>query len=77
MTRTERLLRLMQLLRHRRHPVSAETIAETLDISVRTAYRDIDTLRAQGADIRGEAGVGFMLQQDFALPPLMLEPEEW
>ena len=77
MTRTERLLRLMQLLRHRRHPVSAETIAETLDISVRTAYRDIDTLRAQGEDIRGEAGVGFMLQQDFALPPLMLEPEEW
>ena len=77
MTRTERLLRLMQLLRHRRHPVSAEIVAETLRVSVRTIYRDIDTLRTQGADIRGEAGIGFILQQYFAMPPMMLEPEEW
>ncbi|MDO5090694.1 MAG: YafY family protein [Cardiobacteriaceae bacterium] len=71
MTRTERLLDLMQTLRRRKRPVSAQTLAAELCISTRTLYRDIATLRAQGADIRGEAGIGFVLHRDSTLPPLM------
>ena len=56
MTRSERLLDLLQQLRQNRYPVSAEVLAQRLHVSVRTVYRDIETLRRQGADIRGEAG---------------------
>ena len=48
----------------------AETLAARLGVSTRTVYRDIADLVAQGADIRGEAGVGFVLKHDFGLPPL-------
>lgn len=76
MTRTERLLKLLDLLRQSRRAVSADAFAEKLAISSRTVYRDIDTLRRQGADIRGEAGVGFVLHKDFLLPPLMFNESE-
>lgn len=76
MTRSERLLNLLQLLRNHRLPVTAETLAQTLGVSVRTVYRDIDTLRRQSADIRGEAGVGFVLHKDFLLPPLSFNENE-
>lgn len=65
MTRTDRLLRLLQLLRRQRLAISATQLADTLGISVRTVYRDIDALRAQGARIEGESGVGYLLRQDF------------
>ena len=70
MSRSERLLTLLQLLRRHRFAVSATQLAKTLGISVRTVYRDIDALRAQGARIEGESGVGYLLRQDFLLPPL-------
>ena len=77
MTRTERLLELMQRLRRSRQPLQAHTLAEQLDISVRTLYRDIETLRRQGADIEGEAGVGYVLRKGGpTLPPLMFRESE-
>lgn len=54
MSRSKRLLDLVQLLRQHRYPISAQSLADKLDISVRTVYRDIDSLRQQGANIVGE-----------------------
>lgn len=71
MTRTERLLKLLQILRNYRYPVSGQRLAERLGVSIRTLYRDIATLQAQGAEIEGEVGVGYILKPTFFLPPLM------
>src|SRR6185436_14815976 len=60
---------------HRR-PVTAQQLATELSVSVRTIYRDIETLVAQGASIAGEAGVGFVMRPGFLLPPLMFREEE-
>ncbi|MEN2473399.1 MULTISPECIES: helix-turn-helix transcriptional regulator [Burkholderia] len=76
MTRAERLLSLLQLLRRHRHPVSGRVLAEELGISLRTVYRDIASLQAQGADIEGEPGVGYVLRAGFMLPPLMFSQSE-
>lgn len=76
MARTQRLLDLLQELRARRRPVTAQALAEALGISIRTLYRDINELRAQGARIEGEAGFGYVLKPGFLLPPLMFTPEE-
>jgi predicted DNA-binding transcriptional regulator YafY len=51
-------------------------LAEALGISLRTVYRDIETLKAQGAHIDGEPGVGYVLRPGFMLPPLMFSEEE-
>ncbi|MFC0267876.1 helix-turn-helix transcriptional regulator [Kushneria aurantia] len=76
MSRSERLFELLQVLRRHRRPVSAKVLAEKTGVSVRTLYRDIDSLRAQGAPIEGEAGVGYVLKPGFVLPPLMFSVEE-
>ena len=76
MSRAERLLDLMQCLRRHRHPVSGAVLAQSLGISLRTLYRDIASLQAQGADIQGEAGVGYVLRPGFTLPPLMFSAAE-
>ena len=76
MSRAERLLELMQALRVRRHPVSGAALAAELAISLRTFYRDIASLRTQGARIEGEPGVGYVLRPGFLLPPLMFSEEE-
>lgn len=76
MSRTQRLFDLLQILRRHRYPVSGEFLAQELRISLRTLYRDMGELRAQGADIEAEAGVGFVLRPGFMLPPLMLSLEE-
>lgn len=76
MSRAQRLLDLIQELRGHRHPVSGATLAEVLRISLRTLYRDIETLKAQGAHIDGEPGVGYVLRPGFMLPPLMFSEEE-
>jgi len=76
MTRTERLMELVQLLRQHRRPVTAQHLAERLGVSVRTVYRDIETLAGQGAAIQGEAGLGYVLSPGFLLPPLMFADEE-
>lgn len=76
MQRAERLLDLIQSLRRRRRPVTAETLAAELDVSVRTIYRDIGALGRQGVPVRGEAGIGYVLDAGFDMPPLMLSPDE-
>src|SRR5689334_16676252 len=76
MSRAERLLTLLQALRRHRRPVSAADLARELDVSIRSIYRDIQSLRSQGAAIDGEAGIGFILQPGFILPPLSLGEDE-
>ncbi|WP_207460497.1 HTH domain-containing protein [Azospirillum sp. SYSU D00513] len=76
MSRAERLLDLIQILRRHRRPVSGRVLADELGISLRTLYRDIAVLQTQGARIEGEAGVGYVLQPGFVLPPLMFSEEE-
>ena len=76
MSRAQRLLDLIQVLRRHRHPVSGATLAEATGVSLRTLYRDIELLKAEGAHIDGEAGVGYVLRPGFMLPPLMFSEEE-
>ncbi len=76
MSRAERLLDLMQVLRRHRQPVSGKSLAGELGVSLRTLYRDIATLQSQGAMIEGEPGVGYLLRAGFLLPPLMFTEEE-
>jgi predicted DNA-binding transcriptional regulator YafY len=75
-SRAERLLDLIQTLRRRRYPISGAALADELGISLRTVYRDIETLRSQGARIDGEPGRGYILRPGFLLPPLMFSEDE-
>jgi len=76
MRRADRLFRIVQLLRRRRTVVTAAQIANKLEISERTVYRDIRDLIQAGTPIDGEAGVGYRLQPGYDLPPLMFDREE-
>ncbi|MCX7115018.1 MAG: YafY family protein [Gammaproteobacteria bacterium] len=76
MSRSQRLFELIQILRRHRYPVTGKHLADELDVSLRTLYRDIVTLQAQGASIEGEPGLGYVLRPGFMLPPLMFSEEE-
>jgi predicted DNA-binding transcriptional regulator YafY len=76
MARTTRLLALLQILRGKSRPVTASALADELEVSERTLYRDIADLTAQGAPIYGEAGIGYVLRPGLFLPPLMLSEDE-
>ena len=76
MSRAQRLLDLIQVLRRHRFPVSGAALARELGVSLRTLYSDIEALKAQGARIDGEAGVGYVLRPGFMLPPLMFSEDE-
>ncbi|MEQ1768534.1 MAG: YafY family protein [Devosia sp.] len=76
MSRAERLLELMELLRRHRAPVTGQSLAGDLGISLRTFYRDIATLQGQGAEIEGEPGLGYVLKPGFTLPPMMFSIDE-
>jgi len=76
MARSERLLLLLQILRRHRYPVSGHVLAHETGVSLRTIYRDITALQSQGADIRGEPGIGYVLKPGFTLPPLMFTETE-
>lgn len=76
MSKTQRLMQAMQYLRSHRAPIRAEDLAAALDISLRSAYRDIDALRGAGAIIDGAAGYGYTLVEDPALPPMMFSQDE-
>lgn len=75
MRRTDRLFDIIQTLRdgklHR-----AQDIADALGVSVRTIYRDMDTLVASGVPVQGERGVGYVITQAVNLPPLTLTADE-
>ena len=76
MRRADRLFQIIQVLRRTRKPLTADAIAAELETSKRTVYRDIATLIGQRVPIRGEAGMGYILEKGFDLPPLMLTPDE-
>jgi predicted DNA-binding transcriptional regulator YafY len=76
MPRADRLLALLDLLRRHRGPVSGARLAEELGVSLRSLYRDIQSLRERGAEIEGEAGFGYVLKPGFLLPPLMFSAQE-
>lgn len=76
MSRAARLLDLLQSLRQHRAPVTGQQLASDMGVSIRTLYRDIATLQAQGADIAGEPGLGYVLRPGFMLPPLMFSVDE-
>jgi predicted DNA-binding transcriptional regulator YafY len=75
MRRADRLFQIVLCLRRRR-AVTAEQMAEELEVSARTIYRDIRDLMASGVPIDGEAGVGYRLRPGFDLPPLMFNADE-
>lgn len=76
MSRTHRLFQMMQTLRRLSPPITAAALAQEMQMSPRTIYRDIDALRSMGAVIDGEAGFGYTLIEDAALPPLAFEDDE-
>ncbi|MBE1285476.1 MAG: WYL domain-containing protein [Rhodobacteraceae bacterium] len=76
MARSQRLFQLMQCLRDGAGPKTADSLGAELGISARTVHRDIATLREMGAVIDGEAGYGFTLIEDNALPPLGFTEDE-
>jgi predicted DNA-binding transcriptional regulator YafY len=75
MRRADRLFRIVQLLRSGRLK-TAGALAERLQVSERTIYRDVRDLQLAGQPIEGEAGVGYTLRREFDLPPLMFTPQE-
>ena len=75
MRRAERLFHLVQLIRGRSLS-TASFLAERLEVSQRSVYRDVADLMAQGVPIEGEAGVGYRMRTGFDLPPLMFTKDE-
>lgn len=76
MAKSDRLLQLMQLIRTLPAPVTAGQLAQELHTSERTIYRYIENLRGAGAVIDGEAGYGYTIVEDPAMPPMMFNPDE-
>ncbi len=76
MRKAERLFEIIQLLRLARGPISSQHIASELGSSKRSVYRDIAALKAQDVPIRGEAGIGYVLEKGFDMSPLMLTSDE-
>lgn len=76
MQRSTRLFEIIQILRSRQRPVRAEDLAETLEVSVRTIYRDIAALQAMGTPVEGEAGIGYIMRRGYDLPPLNFDQDE-
>jgi predicted DNA-binding transcriptional regulator YafY len=76
MRRADRLFRIVEYLKARRQVVTADTLAEVLEVSTRTIYRDIADLGLSGVPIIGEAGMGYVLEKDHVVKPLMFGVEE-
>jgi len=76
MRRADRLFQIVQIMRRSTRPVTASMLAEELEVSKRSVYRDIADLIGQRVPIHGEAGLGYVLDRDFDMPPLMLTPDE-
>ena len=76
MRRSSRLFELIQILRGASAPMTADALAQQLEVSVRTIYRDISALQAMRTPIEGEAGVGYIMRRGYDLPPLNFDGEE-
>ena len=76
MCRSVRLFEIIQILRAASRPVRAEDLAEKLEVSVRTIYRDVVALQAMRTPIEGEPGIGYVMRRGYDLPPLNFDMEE-
>lgn len=76
MRRADRLIKITHFLRRRRRAVTAKRIAEEFDICTRTVYRDIQDLMDSGVPIAGEAGVGYLIDKEYYLPPVTFDADE-
>ena len=76
MRRADRLFQIIQILRRSTRPVTAAALAQELEVSKRTVYRDVADLIGQQVPIDGEAGLGYLIASDYDMPPLMLTPDE-
>lgn len=76
MRRSTRLFEIIQILRAAEGPLTADVIAEKLEVSKRTIYRDIAALQAMRTPIEGEAGLGYVMRRGYDLPPLNFDGEE-
>ncbi len=76
MRKITRMFEIIQVLRAAPRPVNAEALAETLEVSKRTIYRDISALQSMRVPIEGEAGVGYIMRRGYDLPPLNFDREE-
>lgn len=76
MRRADRLFELIQELRSARGPVTAAQLAERLEVTPRTIYRDVASLQGMRVPIDGEAGIGYIMRRGYDLPPLMFSAEE-
>ena len=76
MRRADRLIKITHFLRQRRQAVTAKQIAETFGICTRTVYRDIQCLMDANVPISGEAGVGYLIDKQYYLPPITFDADE-
>ncbi|MFQ3244231.1 MAG: putative DNA-binding transcriptional regulator YafY [Arenicella sp.] len=76
MRRADRLIKITHFLRQRRRAVTAKKIAEAFEICTRTVYRDIQCLMDAGVPISGEAGVGYLIDKQYYLPPITFDADE-
>lgn len=76
MRRGDRLFEIIEILRRAKGPISGQSIGTELGVTKRTIYRDIAALMAQGVPIQGEAGIGYVLEAGYHMPPLMLTSDE-
>jgi predicted DNA-binding transcriptional regulator YafY len=76
MRRADRLFQIIQILRRSTRPVTAAALADELEVSKRTVYRDVADLIGQRVPIDGEAGLGYLIAADYDMPPLMLTADE-
>ena len=76
MRRADRLIKITHYLRQRRRAVTAKQIAEEFEICTRTVYRDIQCLMDSNVPIKGEAGIGYMIDKQYYLPPITFDADE-
>lgn len=76
MRRADRLFEIIQIMRSETTPVTADRLAEMLEVSPRTIYRDIAVLQGMRTPIEGEAGIGYVMRAGYDLPPLNFDREE-
>ena len=76
MRRADRLFQIIQILRRTKLPVTAARLADELEVSKRTVYRDLADLAGQRVPVEGEAGSGYRLSEYYDFPPLMFTPDE-
>lgn len=76
MRRADRLLQIIQILRRNEGPATCADMALELEVSERTIYRDMVSLQSTGVPVRGEAGIGYVMEEGYHLPPLMFSANE-